>query len=163
MKTLKEIKALVYPTEKVDWVIILKDLLSHKTKNGELVTFSGIYLYDIGDPDLYVKGVSLVNGNIIVVAEMVYGGDVDAAFIGTVSDTFNREKGIRLTDDAIRKICKVIFEKNYKIDFDFSSMKGLGNYYFCGKDFEEKIKNNDRFKETIEGYVNGAKVGHIEW
>lgn len=163
MKTLEEIKALVYPTEKVDWPEVLKNLLAQKTKNGELVTFNSIYLYSVGDPDLYVRGVSLANGNIIIAAEMVYGGAIDAYFIGTLSDTFSSKNGIRLTDESIKKICKEIIEKKHKVEFDFSSMKYRGRNYFSGDSFEEKIEKNDKFKKTIEGYVNGTSTGYVEW
>jgi hypothetical protein len=166
MKTLEEIKALVYPTENVDWAGVLKDLLSQKTKNGELVTFNRIYLYDIGDPDLYVCGVSLVNGNLIIAADMVYGGDTDASFIGPLSDEFSCEKGIRLTDNAIKEICKAIFEGKYKVDFDFSSMKGIGCYYFCGDYLEEELDvkraGGKTTKEIICDFINGKDKGYIE-
>ena len=167
MKTLEEIKALVYPTEKVDWPEVLKDLLAQKTKNGELVTFNRIYLYPIGDPDLYVCGVSLVNGNLIIAAEMVYGGDTDASFIGTLSDTFASKKGIRLTDESIKKICKEILEEKCRVDFDFSSMKGCGNYYFCGDYLEENLDvkraNGKTTKEIICSFIDGKNKGYIEW
>jgi hypothetical protein len=163
MKSLEEIKALVYPTEKVDWVEILKDLLSQTAKNGELITFNQIYLYDFGDPDLYVCGVSLINGNLIIAANMVYGGDVCSSFIGTISDSFAPKKGIMLTDEAIKKICIVIFEKKYKVDFDFSSMKSLGCHYFVGVYLEEKLDEKQNMKETLNSYINGTSVGYIEW
>jgi hypothetical protein len=165
MKTLEEIKALVYPTEKVDWTSILKDLLSQKAKNGELVTFNRIYLYSIGDPDLYVCGVSLVNGNLIIEADAVYGGDT-TSFIGTLSDEFSSKKGIRLTDNAIKEICKAIFEGKYKVDFDFSSMKGIGCYYFCGDYLEEKLDvkraGGKTIKEVIDSFIKRENEGYIK-
>jgi len=167
MKTLEEIKALVYPTEKVDWTSILKDLLSQKAKNGELVTFKRIYLYSIGDPDLYVCGVSLVNGNLIVAADMVYGGDTDASFVGTISDEFSDEKGIRLTDNSIKEICKAIFEGKYKVDFDFSSMKSIGCYYFGGDYLEENLDEEraggKTTKEILCDFIDSKDKGYIEF
>lgn len=154
--TLKEIKAIIYPQEKVDMKNVLKELLKLKCKEGELVTFPHIYLYGIGDPDLYVTGVSLFKDNIIVVAEMVYGGDVDAIFIGNIADKFSRTEGIRLTDNAIKKICKEIIEtKKLTVDFDFNTMKERGCCYICGDSLEEKLQNDEKAINIIQGKEKG--------
>lgn len=163
MYTIEEIKSIIYPKDKIDMVEVLKDLLKLKFKEGELVTFSGVYLYDIGDPDLYVNGVALINGNLICTAEVVYGGDTDFSYIGTVGETFDWGKGIKLTDDAIMKICKKILDGGTNISFNFLEMKGFYCCYLNGEYMEERLNQEEDIKKEIEGFCNGTKIGYVEW
>ena len=167
MKSLEEIKAIIYPKEEIDMKEVIKDLLKQTNNEGELVTFNRIYLYSWGDPDLYITGVSLINDKLIVATEMVYGGDTDAVFIGTVSDgNTNRKSGFKITKDAFIKIGQRILEKETNIDFDFKNMEGLDCYYFCGDSLEEKLgvelAGGKTIKEVLDGFVNGEDTGYLE-
>ena len=98
---------------------------------------------------------------------MVYGGDTDAVFIGTVSDgNTNRKSGFKITKDAFIKIGKRILEKETNIDFDFKNMKGLDRYYFCGDSLEKKLgvelAGGKTIKEVLDGFVNGKEKGYLE-
>ena len=167
MKSLEEIKAIIYPKEEIDMKEVIKDLLKQTHNEGELVTFDRIYLYSWGDPDLYITGVSLINDKLIVVTEMVFGGNTDAVFIGTVSDNGTSEgTGFEITKDAFIKIGQRIIEKKTDIEFDFKSMKSLSYYYFCGDDLErklgDKLVGGKTFKEVLDGFINGEDTGYLE-
>lgn len=167
MKTLDEIKSIIYPKEEVDMKEVIRDLLKQTHNEGELVTFDRIYLYSWGDPDLYITGISLINDKLIVATEMVYGGDTDAVFIGTVSDNgTNKDTGFEITKDAFIKIGQRILEKETNIDFDFKNMKGLDRYYFCGDSLEKKLgvklAGGKTIKEVLNGFVNGEDKGYLE-
>ena len=167
MKSLEEIKAIIYPKEEVDMKEVIKDLLKQTHNEGELVTFDRIYLYSWGDPDLYITGVSLINDKLIVATEMVYGGSTDAVFIGTVSDNgTDEDTGFEITKDAFIKIGQRIFEKKTNIDFDFKNMKGLDCYYFCGDNLEEnlgvELAGGKTIKEVLDAFINGEDKGYLE-
>lgn len=167
MKSLEEIKAIIYPKEEIDMKEVIKDLLKQTNNEGELVTFNRIYLYSWGDPDLYITGVSLINDKLIVVTEMVFGGNTDAVFIGTVSDNGTSEgTGFEITKDAFIKIGQRILEKKTNIEFDFKNMKCLNCYYFCGDNLEEnlgaKLAGGKTIKEVLDGFVNGEDTGYLE-
>jgi restriction endonuclease S subunit len=167
MKSLEEIKAIIYPKEEVDMKEVIKDLLKQTHNEGELVTFDRIYLYSWGDPDLYITGISLINDKLIVATEMVYGKDTDAVFIGTVSDNgTSMKKGFEITKDAFIKIGQRILEKKTNIDFDFKNMKGLDCYYFCGDSLEEnlgvELAGGKTIKEVLDAFINGEDKGYLE-
>jgi hypothetical protein len=169
--TLEEIKAIVYPKDNVNMVDVVKELLKFKNfKEGELVTFDGIYMYDIGDSNLHLCGLAVINGNLICVTEEIYGGDVWDMYIGTIRGKEgygyvpDEEKGIYLTDEAIKKVCQLILEDKTEIDFNFVDMKsfdGLNGDYFNGIDFEEYLEEHESAKEKIESFCNGTSVGCI--
>ncbi len=166
--TLEEIKAIIYPKDKVDMIEVVKELLKLKNfKEGELVTFNGIYMYDIGDPGLYLTGLSIIKGNLICVADVIYGGDVCDTYVGTVTNEDRTEyipdddKGIFLTNEAIKKACQKIIDGKTKIDFDFSSLESVDSWYFNGDYFEEYLKTHESTKEKIESFCNGTSVGCI--
>ena len=166
--TLEEIKAIVYPKDKVDMIEVVKELLKLKNfKEGELVTFNGIYMYDIGDPGLYLTGLSIIKGNLICTADVIYGGDVCDFYIGTVTneDRTGRipddDKGIFLTNEAIKKACQKILDEKTNVDFDFKEMKAVDSWYFNGYYFEKYIEKHESAKEKIESYCNGTSVGCI--
>ena len=167
MLTLDEIKEIIYPKEEVDMKEVIKDLLRQTHNEGELVTFDRIYLYSWGDPDLYITGISLINDKLIVATEMVYGGDTDAVFIGTVSDgNTNRKSGFKITKDAFIKIGQRILEKETNIDFDFKNMKGIDRYYFCGDSLEKKLgvklARGKTIKEVLDAFISGKEKGYLE-
>ena len=169
--TIEEIKAIVYPKDNVNMVDVVKELLKLKNfKEGELVTFDGIYMYDIGDPDLYLTGLSIIKGNLICMANVIYGGDVCDTYVGTVTSEDKTgyipddDKGIFLTNEAIKKACQKILEDKTEIDFNFVDMKsfdGLDGDYFSGVYFEEYLEEHESTKEKIESFCNGTSVGCI--
>ena len=167
MKSLEEIKAIIYPKEEIDMKEVIKDLLKQTHNEGELVTFDRIYLYSWGDPDLYITGVSLINDKLIVVTEMVFGGNTDAVFIGTVSDNGTSEgTGFEITKDAFIKIGQRIIEKKTDIEFDFKSMKSLSYCYSCGDNLERKLgvklAGGKTIKEVLDAFINGEDKGYLE-
>ena len=146
-------------------VDVVKELLKLKNfKEGELVTFDGIYMYDIGDPGLYLTGLSIIKGNLICVANVIYGGDVCDTYVGTVAKEDKKgceEDGVFLTDEAIKKACKKILNGKTNVDFDFMEMKGVDSWYFNGDYFEEYLEKHESVKEKIESFCNGTSVGCI--
>ena len=162
MYTLDEIKGIIYPKDEVSMEDILKDLLKQTVKNGEMLTFNGIYLYSVGDPDRYLRGIGLVGDKLIAFAEIVYGGDTDCSEFGiaTMNPTKNFD-GIRLTKDAIVKTCKAILEDKAELAFNFKTMEGEDASYFCGKDFAEDLKEDEELKENLESLLSG-KIGYFK-
>lgn len=166
--TLEEIKAIIYPKDNVNMVDVVKELLKLKNfKEGELVTFDNIYMYDIGDPSLYLTGLSIIKGNLICVANVIYGGDLFDTYVGTVTNEDRTgylpddDKGIFLTNEAIKKVCQKILDEKTNVDFDFRKMKAVDCWYFNGDYFEEYLEKHESAKEKIESYCNGTSVGCI--
>lgn len=163
--TLEEIKAIIYPKDKVDMIEVVKELLKLKNfKEGELVTFDGIYMYAIGDPDLYLAGLSVIKGNLICMANVIYGGDICDTYVGTVTREDKKgceDDGVFLTDEAIKKACQKILDGKTKVDFDFREMKAVDSWYFNGDYFEEYLEKHESAKEKIESFCNGTSVGYI--
>ena len=165
--TLEEIKAIVYPKDNVDMIEVAKELLKLKNfKEGELVTFKGIYMYDVGDPSLYLTGLSIIKGNLICAADVIYGGDVCDTYVGTVAKEDRKgceDDGVFLTDEAIKKACQIILKGKTHIDFNFSNMESNEDYYFCGDSFQEYLEEHESAKEKIESFCNGTSVGYVKW
>ena len=162
MHTFEEIKEIVYPKENIDMVEVVKDLLHIKYNDGELVTFGEIYLYPVGDSNEYLNGLALVNGNLICVTSIKYGGDYDALFLGVGGKEYRRDIGIKLTDEALLKACKKILEEKIKIDFDLSNFKALDNYYIDGGYLEKTLNENLYIKEEVTDFCNGKRKGYVK-
>ena len=165
--TLEEIKAIVNAKECINMVEVAKELLKLKFKEGKLVTCNNIYMYDIGDSDLYLCGLSLINGNLICAAEEIYGGDVCDRFVGTIGGKKGfvpyKNDGIFLTNEAIKKFCKKILEDKTSVDFNFADMTHNNNCYFCGKYFEDYLNKYEWLKTRVNNFCLGKEVGCIRF
>lgn len=162
MKTLEEIKALVYPTEETDWIEVLRDLVKIKFGEGKLVGFKDergytehIYLYSVGDPNEYLIEVAVINDKLFVMTDDGDGNDVE---FGTTwfGNAVKRSEGIGLTKDAIIKACQSIFEDRTEIKFDFNVKENCGFWY---KDFF--LKELKRSKEKFDSFVSGEAKGYL--
>ena len=165
MYTLNEIKSVVY-NEKLDVIGMLKDLLKLTMNEGKLLTFNGIYLCKIGDPSLYINGVALVNDKLLCHAYDEYGGDVDSAYIATLTNedvSCNRTKGIGISDEVFKKVCQIIIENHYGIEFDFLKMEAVDRFRICSGLLEENYKKSLIFKEDLDSLINGEKNGYVEY
>jgi hypothetical protein len=166
MRTLEEINEILFPTEKIDMTSVLKDVLQLKLKNGEMTTFRKTYVRSLGDIALYIDGIAIINGNVIV---SVRTGDEDCDYehiIGTLATNgyFKQGVGIGLNDALITDLCKFIFKDNEPyIGFDFSTLKSGNSPCFCGSGLEERIKKHKDLKKKIEGFINGTEKGYVEW
>lgn len=159
--TLEEIKNLVYPKETIDWLEILKELVLMKFGENKLITFNSTYLYSVGDPNEYVCGIAVINNILFVLTDD--GDGYDSEF-GTAhfGSGIKRDKGIGLTESAIKSICKSIFEdrlgQGYKdpIGFDFSKMEGTRNWF---EDYF--LKAIKRHQEEFDSFVKGESCGYF--
>ena len=158
---LEEIKKLVYQKEIIDWVEVLKELVVMKFGEGKLITFNSIYLYSVGDPNEYVWGVAVINDKLFALTDDGEGYDVEfgTAYFG---NGISRDKGIGLTESAIKTICKSIFEdrlgQGYKdpIGFDFFKMEGTRNWF--DDYFLKAIK---RHQEDFDSFIKGDSCGYF--
>ena len=164
MKTLEEIKALVYPTEEIDWIEVLRDLVKIKLGESKLVEFKAkmgyyasehIYLYSVGDPNEYLIGVAVINDKLFAMTDDGDGNDVE---FGTTwfGNAVRHSEGIGLTKDAIIKVCQYIFEDRVEINFDFDDKKNCDSWY---KDYF--IKELKRSKEKFDSFVSGEAKGYL--
>jgi hypothetical protein len=159
--TLKEIKDLVYPKETVDWIEVLKELVIKKFGENKLIDFDSVYLYPCGDCSEYVWGVAVIDNKLFALTDDGEGYDCEfgTAYFG---NGVSKTKGIGLTENAIKIICKLIFEEKLgrgcktPIAFDFSKMEGKRLWF---EDyFMKRIKNQ---QEKFDSFVNGSSCGYI--
>ena len=160
--TLEEIKALVYPTEEVNWIEVLRDLVKIKFGEKKLMKFKTergysehIYLYSVGDPNEYLIGVVVINDVLFAMTDDGDGNDVEfgTAWFG---DKIKRSEGIGLTKDAIIKACKAILEDRTEEVLDFNN---TGNCDYWYEDyFLPKIERN---KEKFDSFVSGESKGYL--
>jgi hypothetical protein len=160
--TLEEIKALVYPTEEVNWIEVLRDLvkikfgekkmMEFKTKKGY---FEHIYLYSVGDPNEYLIGVVVINDVLFAMTDDGDGNDVEfgTAWFG---DDVRYSEGIGLTKDAIIKACKTILEGRTEEVLDFNNTKDCDYWY--EEYFLPKIEQD---KEKFDSFVSGESKGYL--
>lgn len=162
MKTLEEIKAWVYPTEEIDWIEVLRDLVKIKFGESKLVEFktkSGcsehIYLYSVGDPNEYLIGVAVINDKLFAMTDDGDGNDVE---FGTTwfGNAVKHSEGIGLTKDAIIKACQSIFEDRVEINLDFDDKENCDSWY---EDYF--IKELKRSKEKFDSFVSGEAKGYL--
>ena len=134
----------------------LKDLITNKGYGEKLITFDKLYLCDIGDPSLYLRGVGVVNGKLVLYAFAEYGGDIAGVYLGSHAKVFSWTKGIPLTDDTIVNICDRITKEEIGVDFDFNTMKGIGCNYVNGRFLEGMLTNEN--KEELDSYLDGNRA-----
>ena len=159
--TPEEIKKLVYPKEIVDWIEVLKELTMQKIGENKLIEFESVYLYPCGDCSEYVWGIAVIDNKLFALTDDGEGYDCEfgTAYFG---NGVSKTKGIGLTGNAIKNICKLIFEENlgrgYKtpIAFDFSEMEGKRSWF--ENYFMKRIKNQ---QEKFDSFVNGSSCGYI--
>lgn len=159
--TLEEIKSLVYPTETIDWIEVLKELVLMKFGEDKLITFNSIYLYSVGDPNEYACGIAVINDRLFVLTNDGDGCDSEfgTAYFGS---SIRNDEGIGLTESAIKSICKAIFEERlgqgYKdpVGFDFSNMEGRRIWF---DDFF--LKAIKRHQEEFDSFVKGESCGYF--
>ena len=158
---IEEIKKLVYPKETVDWIEVLKELTMKKIGENKLIEFKSVYLYPCGDCSEYVWGVAVIDNKLFALTDDGEGYDCEfgTAYFG---NGVSKTKGIGLTENAIKNICKLIFEeklgRGYKsrIGFDFSKMEGKRSWF---EDyFLKRIKNQ---QEKFDSFVKGNSCGYI--
>ena len=161
--TLEEIKELVYQTEEINWIDVLKELVKIKFGENKLVKLknengfgSGVYLYSVGDPNEYLIGVAVINDKLFAMTDDGDGYDVE---FGTTwfGDAVKRSEGIGLTKDAIIKTCRKIFDGFTKIVFDFQTKEDLYNGWY-EKYFLRELERN---KENFDSFVNGESKGYF--
>ena len=159
--TLEEIKDLVYPKNETDWIEVLRELVIKKFGENKLIDFNSVYLYPCGDCSEYVWGVAVINNRLFALTDDGEGYDCEfgTAYFG---NGVSNKKGVGLTENAIKIICKLIFEekigRGYKthIAFDFSKMEGKRSWF---EDyFLEAIKRN---QEIFDSFVNGDSCGYF--
>ena len=162
MKTLEEIKALVYPTGETDWIEVLRDLVKIKFGESKLVGFKDergytehIYLYSVGDPNEYLIEVAVINDKLFAMTDDGDGNDVE---FGTTwfGNAVKRSEGIGLTKEAIIKACQSIFEDRTEIRFDVDVKENCNFWY---KDFF--LKELKRSKEKFDSFVSGEAKGYL--
>lgn len=160
--TLEEIKALVYPTEEINWIEVLRDLVKIKFGEKKLMKFKTergysehIYLYSVGDPNEYLIGVVVINDVLFAMTDDGDGYDVEfgTAWFG---DQVRRSEGIGLTKDAIIKACKTILEDRTEEVLDFNDTEDCDSWY--DEYFLPKIERN---KEQFDSFVSGESKGYL--
>ena len=159
--TLEKIKDLIYPKNETDWVEVLKELVTIKFGENKLIEFDSVYLYPCGDCSEYIWGVAVVNNKLFALTDDGEGYDCEfgTAYFG---EGVNKKKGVGLTENAVKSICKLIFEEKlggiYKtpIAFDFSEMKGSRDWF--ENFFLEGIKRN---QEIFDSFINGNSCGYF--
>jgi len=162
MKTLDEIKSIIYPKEEVDMVEVAKDLITQKYGEGKLVTFGENHLYDVGDPILTLDGLAVVNNQLIAMTYLNYGGDNYGDIFGTVfnGEELDDKKGIGVSNAQLLKICQKLFKggKKIHVELDFATMKGTDDEWETdSKWLEKKLTNNKDFLKILKG-----KSGYVE-
>ena len=166
MKTLEEIKEIIYPKVENDLVEVAKDLLVQKYGEGKLVTFGEIHLYDVGDPILTLDGLAVVNGQLIATTYLNYRRDSAGDIFGTVynGNELSKDKGIGIPNVELLKVCQKLFKGNKKsvhVEFDFSTMKGIGieDEWRLDIDYlEENLPTNKEFLKLLDG-----EKGYVEF
>ena len=152
---LEDIKKLVYPKETVDWIEVLKELTMKKIGENKLIEFKSLYLYPCGDSSEYVWGVAVIDNKLFALTDDGEGYDCEfgTAYFG---NGVSKTKGIGLTENAIKNICKLIFEEKPELGFDFSKMKGKRSWF---EDyFLKRIKNQ---QEKFDSFVKSNSCGYI--
>jgi hypothetical protein len=162
MKTLEEIKEIIYPKVEIDLVEITKDLLVQKYGEGKLVTFGENHLYDVGDPILTLNGLAVVNNQLIAMTYLNYGGNSCGDIFGTVfnGEELDEKKGIGVSNTQLLKICQKLFKggKKIHVEFDFTTMKGTDDEWETDSEWLEKnLTNNKDFLKILKG-----KSGYVE-
>jgi hypothetical protein len=158
--TLEKIKDLVYPKNETDWIEVLRELVIKKFGENKLIDFNSVYLYRCGDCSEYVWGVAVINNRLFALTDDGEGYDCEfgTAYFG---EGVSKKKGVGLTENAIKTVCKLIFEENlgrgYKtpIAFDFSKNNGRMWFEDC---FLKAIKRN---QENFDSFVNGDSCGYF--
>ena len=161
--TLEEIKALVYQTEEINWIDVLKDLVKIKFGEDILVKLenecgwgSGIYLYSVGDPNEYLIGVAVINDKLFAMTD-----DGDGCYVefGTTwfGNAVKHSEGIGLTKDAIIKTCRKIFDGLTSIVFNFQTKEDLHSGWYK-EYFLEKLESS---KDEFESFVKGETKGYL--
>ena len=161
--TLEEIKDLVYPKVSVDWADVLKELVLIKFGEDKLIKFRSVYLCNAGDGSIYVCGVAVINGRLFAMSD---DGDGYDNVFGTAhfGRPYCSKKGIGLTENAAKSVCKLILEDDLSSDsvngdaivFDFSEMKAY-RYWFDDY-FLEALKEHEK---EFESFKNGESSGCI--
>ena len=160
--TLEEIKALVYPTEEVNWIEVLRDLVKIKFGEKKLMKFKTerdysehIYLYSVGDSNEFLIGVVVINDALFAMTDDGDGYDVEfgTAWFG---DQVRRSEGIGLTKDAIIKACKTILADRTEEVRDFNNAEDCSSWY--KEYFRPKIEQN---KEKFDSFVRGESKGYL--
>ena len=160
--TLEEIKALVYQTEEVNWIEVLRDLVKIKFGEKKLMKFKTerdysehIYLYSVGDSNEYLIGVVVINDVLFAMTDDGDGYDVE---FGTVwfGGNVRRTKGIGLTKDAIIKACKAILEDRTEEVLDFNNTEDCYSWYE-----EYFLPEIERNKKQFDSFVSGESKGYL--
>ena len=161
MKTLEEIREIIYPNVESDLVEVAKDLLVQKYGEGKLVTFDEVPLYYIGDPMLSLIGLAVVNNQLISVTRTVYGGDSGTDIIGTAYIGYGlSNEGIGIPNMRFLDACQKLFEngKYVHLEFDFSTMKSTDDDWRIDPDYyEENLIDNKEFLKLLDG-----EKGYVE-
>lgn len=162
MKTLDEIKTIIYPKEEVDMVEVAKDLITQKYGEGKLVTFGGVFLYYIGDPLLSLIGLTVMNGQLIALTRTIYGGDSGEEILGTVykGEELSENEGIGVPNRCLLEACQALYENEevyVHTEFDFTTMKGIRGWVTDTYYLENSLKGNKDFLEILNG-----KQGYVE-
>ena len=158
--TPEEIKKLVYPKEIVDWIEVLKELTMQKIGENKLIEFESVYLYPCGDCSEYVWGIAVIDNKLFALTDDGEGYDCEfgTAYFG---NGVSKTKGIGLTENAIKNICKLIFEeklgRGYKTPIAFDFSKNNGRIWFEDY-FLKAIKRN---QENFDSFVNGDSCGYF--
>ena len=163
--TLDEIKNLVYPNETIDWITVIKELILKQFGENKLIQFSSVYLYSVGDPNEYVWGLAVIGDRLFALTDDGEGYDCEfgTAFLG---NQVNQKKGIGLTEAAIIRICRMIFEgkigNGYKnpVAFDFSTMEGTRDW-FKGDENNYFLKGIRKNQEAFDSFVEGKSSGYF--
>lgn len=140
MKTIEEIKAILFPKEEENFEEIAKDLLIQMYGEDKLVTFPGIFVGQIGDPSLFLDGLAVHKNRLICHSSAEYGGDTVGDCVGTPENG----KIPPITNDMLKEACKLLLNKdNIHVEFNFNTMKEEDEYRtnmtHCTKIYKENI------------------------
>jgi hypothetical protein len=157
---LEKVKELVYQSDEINWLEVIKDLIMTEVGQNKLIVFKDkygcyehFYLYSVGDPNEYVVGAAIIDDKLFV---MTNNGDGEDSEFGTafMGDFIKRTSGIGLTKDAIIKMCKAVFEKKFDIEYNFDEAENVAFWY---KEFFASAlkRNSESFDLLKSGKING--------
>lgn len=161
--TIEEIRELVYQTDDINWIDVLKELVKIKFGENKLIKLEnkcgwgpGIFLHDRGDLNRFLIGVAVINDILFVETDDGDGYNVD---FGTtwIGEDAEETKGIGLTKYAIIKACRKIFDELTTIVFDFEKKEDLYDGWYEDY-FLERIEN---YKEKFDSFVKGETKGYL--